>query len=384
METLTDRGEQIMSAAIRLLSEGGIAALTIKNLANSVGVTEPALYRHFDSKLDILVAILDRLEANMNRLFEQSMSRARSAPVRVGGSHHGYGGRAHTDSVALEERPGRVPSRRPGKGFGPNHYGLVALSGNPLASQRIRLRSGERGSGALEIVAANYSRSGNIKRLILKGKTMNVRKTLLVLVSVGIGMVIGSRANAHCDTMDGPVIKDAQAALAGEDVTKVLKWVLPKDEREIKDLFRQVLKVRKQGEPAKSMAEKYFFESLVRIHRAGEGAPYTGLKPAGKVEPIIAASDKALAQKSIDELVEKITQRVEHEIRRRFQTTLENKKHLDRSVEAGRAYVRAYVEFTHYMEALHKTIAATAHGHGSSSPEASSQNDKASAHDHEH
>jgi len=78
METLTERGEQIVSAAIRLLSEGGIAALTIKNLARSVGVTEPALYRHFQSKLDILVAILDRLEANMHRLFEQSMSQEKA------------------------------------------------------------------------------------------------------------------------------------------------------------------------------------------------------------------------------------------------------------------------------------------------------------------
>jgi hypothetical protein len=211
---------------------------------------------------------------------------------------------------------------------------------------------------------------------------MNVKKTLWILASVGLGLVIASRANAHCDTMDGPVIKDAKAALAAEEVTKVLKWVLPEDEREIKDLFRQVLKVRKQGEPAKSMAEKYFFESLVRIHRAGEGAPYTGLKPAGQVEPVIAASDKALERKNIDDLVSKITQRVEQEIRRRFQTTLENKKHMDHSVDAGRDYVRAYVEFTHYMEALHKAIAGTAHGHGPSSAEASSHDDKTSAHEH--
>lgn len=78
-----------------------------------------------------------------------------------------------------------------------------------------------------------------------------------MLVSVSIAMVVASRANAHCDTRDGPVITDARAALAAEDVTTVLKWVLPEDEREIKDLFRQVLKVRKQGEPAKSMAEKH-------------------------------------------------------------------------------------------------------------------------------
>lgn len=219
----------------------------------------------------------------------------------------------------------------------------------------------------------------NIK---IKENIMNVRKSLWALVSAGVWLAIASQANAHCDTMDGPVVKDAQAALAAEDVTKVLKWVLPKDEQEIKDLFQQVLKVRRQGEPAKSMSERYFFESLVRIHRAGEGAPYTGLKPAGQVEPVIAASDKALEQKDIDELVEKITQRVEHEIRRRFQTALENKKHVDHSVEAGRDYVRAYVEFTHYMEALHKAVAGTAHGHGPSASEASSDNDKTSAHEH--
>jgi len=75
METLSERGEQIVTAAIKLLSEGGIKVLTVKNLAKFVGVTEPALYRHFGSKLDILVAILDRLEANMHRLFEQSLTR---------------------------------------------------------------------------------------------------------------------------------------------------------------------------------------------------------------------------------------------------------------------------------------------------------------------
>jgi hypothetical protein len=182
--------------------------------------------------------------------------------------------------------------------------------------------------------------------------------------------------------MDGPVIKDAQTALATEDVTKVLKWVLPEHEQEIKELFRQVVSVRRQGEPAKSLSEKYFFESLVRIHRAGEGAPYTGLKPAGKVEPVIAASDKALEQKNIDELVKKITQRIEHEIRQRFQTALESKKHVNHSVEAGRTYVRAYVDFTHYMEGLHKAAVGTIHGHGQSSPEASSHNDKTSTHEH--
>jgi len=75
METLTQRGEQIVNVAIKLLSDGGISALTTKNLAAAVGVSEPALYRHFKGKMDILVAILDRLETNMSRLFKQGLRR---------------------------------------------------------------------------------------------------------------------------------------------------------------------------------------------------------------------------------------------------------------------------------------------------------------------
>ncbi len=75
MGTLTPRGEQIVDVAMKLLSEGGITALTIKNMAEAVGVTEPALYRHFKGKMDILVAILDRLEATMRRLLEQDLNR---------------------------------------------------------------------------------------------------------------------------------------------------------------------------------------------------------------------------------------------------------------------------------------------------------------------
>lgn len=211
---------------------------------------------------------------------------------------------------------------------------------------------------------------------------MNLTKKLFIIMSLSLLLVSTPQAGAHCDTMDGPVIKDAQTALAAGDVTKVLKWVLPKHEQEIKELFQQVLTVRRQGEPAKSLSERYFFESLVRIHRAGEGAPYTGLKPAGQVEPVIAASDKALHQENVDELVSKITQRIEHEIRRRFETALQNKKHINDNVETGRAYVRAYVDYTHYIESLHKTITAAVHEHGSSAPEPSSVNTKEASHEH--
>jgi len=174
--------------------------------------------------------------------------------------------------------------------------------------------------------------------------------------------------------MDGPVVKSAKAALEAGKVTAVLKWVGPQDEQEIRTLFDRVMTVRAEGGPAKALADQYFFESLVRIHRAGEGAPYTGLKPAGQVEPIIAASDQALEQGSVDELIDKITRHVAQGIRRRFQKASEARQHADDSVAAGRAFVAAYVEFTHYVEALHEATVGTAHAHGQSEEEASGHN----------
>lgn len=211
---------------------------------------------------------------------------------------------------------------------------------------------------------------------------MNGRRLSWLLLSTSLWLAIPTQAGAHCDTMDGPVVKDARAALAAGKVTSVLKWIRPQDEQEIKDLFEQVITARMQGEPAKTLAERYFFESLVRIHRAGEGAPYTGLKPAGHVEPVIAASDKALAQGNVDALVDNITRHMAEGIRRRFQATLREKQRIEDSVEAGRAYVRAYVEFTHYIEALHAAATGTAHAHSESAPEVSPNAKKEQKHEY--
>lgn len=197
---------------------------------------------------------------------------------------------------------------------------------------------------------------------------------LSLLLSVGLFLSIGTRAGAHCDTMDGPVVKDATAALAAGDPTGVLKWIRPQDEPEIRALFEQVMAARAQGGPAKALADRYFFESLVRIHRAGEGAPYTGLKPAGHVEPIIAASDQALDQGSVAALIDKITGHIAQGIRQRFQKALETRQHAEHSVPAGRAYVAAYVEFTHYVEGLHEAAAGPAHAHNEPAAETSGHN----------
>jgi hypothetical protein len=190
---------------------------------------------------------------------------------------------------------------------------------------------------------------------------------LLLIVSVALGS-LPPTADAHCDTMDGPVVNTARMALEKGDVSPVLKWVRKKDEDEIKAQFEKTLAARKQGKEAKELADRYFFETLVRIHRAGEGAPYTGLK-SEPIEPIIQAADKALDTGSADHLAKHVSASVAAGIGERFNRVKETKKHADESVMKGREFVEAYVEFTHYVERLAADAGGAMH-HGAAEPAA--------------
>ena len=193
---------------------------------------------------------------------------------------------------------------------------------------------------------------------------MRLYGTVLIL-ALGLGLLIPAGAWAHCDTMGGPVVATAQKALDKGDVTPVLKWVKADDEAQIRQAFKLARAVRKQGKQARELADEYFFETLVRIHRAGEGQPFTGLKPAASIEPITLASDKALESGNPDALVKEVNEAVAAGIRQRFERALAAKKDMDKSVDAGREYVEAYVTFTHYVEGLH--LQATGAGGGEAS-----------------
>lgn len=176
-------------------------------------------------------------------------------------------------------------------------------------------------------------------------------------------------ALAHCDTLDGPVVNDARAALDKGDVTPVLKWVGAAEEADIRAAFAQTLKVRGLDPAARELADRYFFETLVRVHRAGEGAPYTGLKPAGTVEPVVAMADRALAEGKVDNLAGKIAAHAEAGIRERFHHAQETRRHAEESVAAGREAVAAYVTYVHYVEGIAQAVHAEAHhGAGASAP----------------
>lgn len=186
----------------------------------------------------------------------------------------------------------------------------------------------------------------------------------LALGFAAVLAIASSRVSAHCDGMDGPVVTAAKQALDTGDVDLVLVWVQKADEAEIREAFERTLAVRQLNSQAKQLADLYFFGTLVRIHRAGEGAPYTGLKPAGRdLGPAIPAADKALQTGSVEPLVKLLTGAVEHGVREHFAAANSEKTYAKSDVEAGRRYVQAYVSFVHYVERIFEATKGAAHGH---------------------
>ncbi|MBJ6799786.1 DUF6448 family protein [Geomonas propionica] len=180
-----------------------------------------------------------------------------------------------------------------------------------------------------------------------------------IAAAVAVSLATPKLASAHCDTLDGPVVQDARTALETKNVTPVLKWVQAKDEKAVKAAFEKAVAAKGSKSEA---AHKQFFATLVKVHRAGEGAPYTGLKPAGAVEPAVAEADKALATGSADSLVRLVTEDITAGIRKRYERTQAAYSHKDESVAQGREFVEAYVDFTHFVEKVHLSATGTAHG----------------------
>jgi len=188
--------------------------------------------------------------------------------------------------------------------------------------------------------------------------------TLLAVAALGV-----QAAFAHCDGLDGPVVKAAKHALETGNVNLVLIWVQPKDEPEIRTSFRQALVVRKQGPEAQALADRSFFETLVRVHRAGEGAPYTGLKPAGRnLGPAIPAADRALETGATGQLQDLLANSLRRGLQEHFEALSALRGYDPSDVAAGRRYVQAYVEYIHYVERLHEAATSAAANHYAEAP----------------
>ena len=178
-------------------------------------------------------------------------------------------------------------------------------------------------------------------------------------------LVMPVAAGAHCDALDGPVVRAAQQALDSGDAARVLIWVRAADEPEIRAAFADARAVRALGPQARALADRFFFETVVRVHRAGEGEPYTGLKPAGiDPRPSVRAADEAIATGSLAAVEELLTARLRAHLRAAFHAAAARRTFAPEDVPAGREYVAAYVAFIHSVERLYEASAAPAHAPG--------------------
>jgi hypothetical protein len=194
-----------------------------------------------------------------------------------------------------------------------------------------------------------------------------MRKPSQSAAAIAIAVLLvaqSAKVAAHCDGLDGPVVQAAEKALATADINLVLIWV-PKDaEAEIRKTFSEALAVRKLNAQARQVADTHFFETLVRLHRVSDGAGFTGLKPSGRdLGPAIPAADKALRDGNADPLVQLLTTTIQNGVRKHFKEALTKQKFATNDLEAGRAFVKAYVEYIHCVEALYETATHPTHGH---------------------
>jgi hypothetical protein len=189
-----------------------------------------------------------------------------------------------------------------------------------------------------------------------------------LMLPLALTLVAAVPAWAHCDGLDGPVVAAGRVALERGDVRHALVWVLPEGEPEVRRAFEHAVAVRALGDEARELADRYFFETLVRVHREGEGEPYTGLKEAGRdLGPVIPAADAALEHGSVVELEALLVEHLRHGLRERFHAAAAARDFEPTDVAAGREYVETYVSLLHYVEALHELLAGDGHGHHASS-----------------
>ncbi len=156
---------------------------------------------------------------------------------------------------------------------------------------------------------------------------------------------------AHCDTAEGPAVKDGRKALATGNINFALKWIPADGEGELRDVYQKAKNVRTLGVEAAELADRLFLETMVRIHRMGEGVGFAGIQPVGtQIAPVVTAADEAIVLGSDANLLPMVPEERRTELDKRFRAALEVKDFNVDDVAAGRRYLAAYVSFFKYAE----------------------------------
>ena len=198
------------------------------------------------------------------------------------------------------------------------------------------------------------SLKNNVSVRVTQRKPLKTKLLISLIISFMFALPVTSLA--HCDSYDGPVVVDAVKALETNNVNLVLKWINQEQEQEIISLFNKTFKLRDGDKEVYQIVEKHFLETLVRLHRETEGAPYTGLKPAGTTKRIVILSDQAIDNDNVDDLLKRLNGHIERVVREKYNLVSDLHKVKDESPEKGREYVKAYVDYTHTLEAIHDVL----------------------------
>lgn len=178
-----------------------------------------------------------------------------------------------------------------------------------------------------------------------------MKKSILSLLLLAALLITSHTSFAHCDTKDGPVVAAAIKALKQNNINYALVWVKPAYEKEIKEAFQKTMQVRKLSPEAENLADNYFFETLVRLHRSGEGMAYTGIKPAGTpVDNKILAADKSIELGNLSPLNALVPKDKWAALKMRFEKVMLLANYEVNDIPAGREYIEAYVQFFHLAE----------------------------------
>jgi hypothetical protein len=194
-----------------------------------------------------------------------------------------------------------------------------------------------------------------------------MRVTVSILALAGALLLWPAGAQAHCDAIDGPVATAAIKALDMKNVNLILPYAPAAAEPEMTAAFEQAATVRTMGPEAKTLADRYFMETAVRLHRAGEKAPYTGLRPAGTdFGPAIAAAEQAVASGRLEFVVGVLTEEIKHGLAERFAHAVATKPSTKEpaaksGVAAARERVSAELAFIGYVEGIHQAVRGGPH-----------------------
>ena len=189
------------------------------------------------------------------------------------------------------------------------------------------------------------------------------------ILTVGTAVLLEGRrfVAVRCFTLDGPVVTAARAALDADRVDLVLPYVPSDGEDEVRAAFELARKARPGGEAAREVAVLYFFDTVVRVHRRGEGAPHTGLKPAGlDVGPVIPLAAQAADTGDTAPLLALLRDELERQVTRRCQQVRSLAAHADEGVPAARAATSARLGLLVWSHKLHAAMQVNIHedGHG--------------------